>query len=30
MENIDLILEKLTLNRTKLMITRFDKELKEL
>ncbi len=30
MENMDLILEKLMLNRTKLMMTRFDKQLKEI
>lgn len=30
MENIDKILEKLMLNRTRLMMTRFDKELKEI
>lgn len=30
MENIDKILEKLMLNRTKLMMSRFDKELKEI
>lgn len=30
MENIDKVFEKLMLNRTKLMMTRFDKELKEI
>jgi hypothetical protein len=30
MENIDKVLEKLMLNRTKLMLNRFDKELKEI
>jgi hypothetical protein len=30
MENIDKILEKLMLNRTKLMLNRFDTELKEI
>jgi hypothetical protein len=30
MENIDKVLEKLMLNRTKLMLNRFDKELKQI
>lgn len=30
MENIDNVIEKLMLNRTRLMMTRIDKELKEI
>jgi coenzyme F420-reducing hydrogenase delta subunit len=30
MENINNVIEKLMLNRTRLMMTRFDKELKEI